>query len=99
MSGVAMQRSNSIVPALDRRHEILGADDVGPRGLGFVGLGAAREHGDAQVAPGAVRQIDDAAHHLIGVFGIDAEIHRDLDGFVELGRGALLDELHRLVDR
>jgi hypothetical protein len=31
--------------------------------------------------------------------GIDAEIHRDLDGLVELRLGALLDHLHRLVER
>src|SRR6478609_4913034 len=30
---------------------------------------------------------------------IDAEVHRDLDGFVELRLGALLHELHRLGDR
>ena len=33
------------------------------------------------------------------MFRIDPEIHRDLDGLVELGIGALLDELDRLGDR
>ena len=31
--------------------------------------------------------------------GIDTEIHRDLDCFIELGLGALFDELHGLLDR
>ena len=44
-------------------------------------------------------QVDDAAHHLVGVLGVDAEIHRDLDGLVELRLGALLDELDRLGER
>ena len=30
---------------------------------------------------------------------IDAEIHRDLDGLVELRLGAVLDHLHRFIDR
>ena len=46
-----MQRSKSIVAALDRRHEILRADDVGARLARFVRLRAAREHRDAHVRP------------------------------------------------
>ena len=67
MSGVAMQRSKSISPLLHLLDQVLGADHVGAGGLRFVGLGAAREHADAQRAAGAVRQVDDAAHHLVGV--------------------------------
>ena len=97
MSGVAMQRSKSIVPPCTVVDQILRADDVGARRLGFVRLGAAREDRDAQNAAGAVRQIDDAAHHLVGVFGVDAEIHGDLDGFVEFRLGALAHQLHGVV--
>ena len=82
--------------ALHLLDEVLGADDVGAGGARLVGLGAAGEHRDAQRAAGAVRQVDDAAHHLVGVARIDAEIHRDLDGLVELRVGALLDQLHRV---
>src|SRR4029434_680329 len=39
-----------------------------------------------------------AAHVLVGVARIDAEVHRDLDGLVELRLGALLDQIHRLLD-
>src|SRR3984893_1303298 len=37
-----------------------------------------------------------AAHHLIGMFGVDPKIHRDLDGFIEFRIGALPDEPDRL---
>ena len=82
-----MQRSKSIVPPCTACDEILGADDVGSRRARLVRLRAAREHRDAQRAAGAVRQIDDAANHLVGVLGIDAEIDRQFDRLVELGAG------------
>ena len=84
--------------ALDGGDEVLGADDVGPGFLGFVRLGAAREHRDAQGASRAVRQIDDAADHLVGVLRVDAEVEREFDRLVELGLGVGLDQLHRLVE-
>ena len=87
------------VAALHLLDQVLGADHVGAGGLGLVGLGAAREHRHAHAAARTVRQVDDAAHHLVGVARIDAEIHRDLDGLVELGLGPLLDHLHRLLER
>jgi hypothetical protein len=37
-----------------------------------------------------MRQNDCAAHHLVGVLGIDAEAQRDLDGFVKFGELDLL---------
>src|SRR5205807_2136684 len=66
--------------ALHLLNQVFGADDVSSRGLGFFRFRAAREHADAQGAAGAVRQIDDAANHLVGVTRIDAEIDRNLDG-------------------
>ena len=57
------------------------------------------EHGDAHVLAGARRQRDRAAHHLVGLAGIDAEPHRQLDGLVELGRARLFDEVERLGRR
>ena len=87
------------VAALHFFHQVLGANDIGAGRFGLVGLGAAREHGDPHRTPGAVRQIDDPAHHLIGVARIDAEIHRHFDGLVELGLGAVLDHLHRFRKR
>ena len=99
MSGVAMQRSKSISPLLHLLGQIFGADDVGTGLLGFFGLGALGEHRDAQLAARAVRQRDHAAHHLVGMTRIDAQIDRQLDGLVELGGGARLHQLHGFFDR
>ena len=85
--------------ALNGGNQILRPDDVRPRRRGLVGLGAARENRDAQIAPGSIRKIDHPAHHLIGMLGVDPKIHRDLDGFIEFRCGALPDELDRLGDR
>src|SRR5207253_2411848 len=63
------------------------------------GLGATREYSHADAAARAVRQVYDAAHHLIGVARVDSKIHRDLDCLVELRLGALFDHLHRLIQR
>ena len=41
-------------------------------------------------------QGDGAAHHLVGLAGIDAEAHRQLDGLVELGRGQALHQVDGL---
>ena len=49
--------------------------------------------------PGARRQHDRAAHGLVGLLRVDAEVDRDVDRFVELGDRGFLDELQRLVDR
>src|SRR5439155_8961015 len=78
--------------------QVLRADHIGAGGPGFVGLGTAREHCDAQRAARTVRQIAHAADHLVGVARVDTEVHGDLDGLVELRLGALLDELHRFVE-
>jgi len=51
------------------------------------------------LAAGARRVDDDAADHLVGVTRIDAQVHRDLDGLVELGLGGTLDEGDGLVQR
>ena len=85
--------------ALDALHQVLGADDVGAGGGGFVGLGVLGEHGDAHVAAGAGRQVDDAAHLLVGVTRVDAQVDGDLDGLVELGLGVGLDLLDGFVER
>ncbi len=85
--------------ALDRLHQVLGADDVGPGLLGLLGLGAAGEDRHAHRLAGAVGQADHAADHLVGVARIDAEIHRDLQRLVEFRRGVGLDERDRLGER
>ena len=88
MSGVAITRSKSILPAWTCVDEVFGTDDVGTGLAGFLGLGVLGEHGDADRLAGAVGQVHHAADHLVGVTRIDAQVHRDLDGLVELGLGA-----------
>src|SRR5262249_19938312 len=83
----------------DLVNQVLRANDVGAGGLCLIGLCASCEHADAQCAAGAVRQHYNSAHHLIRVRWIDAEIHRDLDGLVELRFGSLLNEPDRFGDR
>src|SRR3989304_5106229 len=82
-SGGAMQRSKSIWPALIRPTPPP-ARHPPPRPGAREWACGPRHH---------------ATHHLVGMARIDAQIHRDLDGFVELRLGALLDDPHRLLDR
>ncbi len=84
--------------ALDRGDEVFGADDVRAGRARFVSLGAAGEHRDLERAARAVGQVDDAAHHLVGMLGIDAEVDREFDGLVEFGDGVGFDELDRLIE-
>ena len=93
-----MTRSKSIVAALDRLHQVLGADHVGAGLRGLVGLVALGEDGDPDVLAGAGGEGDDAADHLVGVARIDAQVQRDFDRLVELRGGIGLDGLDRLVD-
>ena len=51
----------------------------------------------AHCAPGTVRQGHHAAHHLVGVPGVDTEIHRDFDRLVKFGVGPFLDHLDGLI--
>src|SRR5690606_31635090 len=85
--------------ALDDFDEVFSADDVRAGSLGFVSLGAACENGNTNVTAGAVRQIDHAADHLVCMTRIDAEVHGDFDGFVELGDRTLLDHRDGVGER
>src|ERR1700724_3035106 len=85
--------------ALHLLDQVLRADHVRTRRLGFLGLGAAREHADPQGAAGAVRQGHHAAHHLIGMARVDAEIDRHLDRLVQFRLGAFLDHLDGAGER
>ena len=70
-----------------------------PAARGLLGLGVLGDDGDAHVAAGAGRQADDAAHVLVGVARVDAQIDGDLDGLVELGGGVGLHQLDGLGER
>jgi len=85
--------------ALDDVHQLFGANHVGSGCAGFVSLVATGEHGDANGTSGAVWQIDDATNHLISMTRINAQVHRDFNGLVELGDGALLDHRNGFAER
>jgi hypothetical protein len=57
---------------------------VGAGGLTRPRPVTGREDEDAGGLAGAVRQVDGAADHLVGLARVDAEAHGDLDGRVEL---------------
>ena len=80
------------VAGLDHGSQVVHADDVSTSGLGFFSLGTLGKHGHALGLAGAVGQHDGAAHHLIRLLGINAELHRHVDGFIEFGGGTLFDE-------
>ena len=61
--------------------QVVHADGFGAGGQGFVGLGAGRgEHRHAHRLAGAGGQHGRTAHLLVGLLGIDAEAHGDVDG-------------------
>src|SRR5262249_53054759 len=68
-------------------------------GLRLGSLLASGEDDDTRRLTGAVRQVDGAAHHLVGLTRVDAEAHGDLDSGVELDRAGVLGELDRLGRR
>src|SRR5690606_29462979 len=75
------------------------ADEVGA-GVSRLGLLAlVGEDEDADGLAGAMRERDGAAHHLVGVAGVDAEPEVDVDRLVELSAGRLLDDVGGLLER
>ena len=66
---------------------------AGAGGLGLVRLGGLGEDQHAGHLAGAVGEHDGAADLLVGVTGVNAQLHVQLDGLVELGLGGLGDEL------
>ncbi len=91
MSGVAMTRSKSIVPPWIVSIRSSAPTTSAPALRRLLGLVALGEDGDAHVLAGAGGEGDDAAHHLVGMARIDAEVQRDLDRLVELGGGIGLE--------
>src|SRR5205814_10409509 len=65
--------------------------------LSLALLVALSDHEHALRLAGAVREHGRAADHLVGVLGIDAEEHRQLDRLVELRVRDLLEQGERLV--
>ena len=72
--------------ALDLFGQFRPADFVGAGRLGLVDLVALGEDDHAERLADSVGQHDRAADQLVGLLGIDAQAHDDLDRLVELGR-------------
>src|SRR6185295_10711436 len=87
-SGVAMQRSKSILPPCTFSTRSSAPTTSAPAAFASSAL-----------APRANTATRTLRPDLVGMARVDAEIHRDLDGLVELGLRALLDHLHRLFER
>ncbi len=75
--------------------ELVATDDVGAGLTGGVGLLGVGEDQDPGGLAGAVREVDGAAHHLVGLAGVDTEAHDDVDGLVELLLAGALGDLDR----
>jgi hypothetical protein len=89
-SGVAMVTSKSSMPPSIWAARSSAPTNSAPAASAACGRGVADgEHGDADVLAGARRQRDGAAHHLVGLAGVDAEADDQLDGLVEVGGGQL----------
>src|SRR5690606_12638807 len=65
----------------------------------FLGLRALGENGDADALARAMRQHDHAADVLVRLLGVDAEVHGQLDGLIELGGGVLFQEADGFLQR
>ena len=88
-----MATSKSSMPPSTCGGEVVGADDVGAGVAGLGGGLAGGEHRDPDVLAGARRQRDGAAHDLVGLAGVDAEAHRQLDVSSNLAAARSLDQL------
>ena len=82
-----------------RLDDILAAHKVGAGFLRFLLFFAAGDREHALGLAKAVRKDDRAAHHLIGVLGIDAQTKRQFHGLVEFRVFDLLHERDRVFDR
>ena len=86
------------VAGLDFGGQVVHAHHVGASSLGFFSLGTLGEHGNALGLAGAVGHHDGATHHLVGFLGVHAQLHGHVDGFIELGVGALFHQSQRISD-
>ena len=62
-------------------------------------LVAGRQHQDLLRLAQSMRQDYRAADHLIGVFGIDPQAHRQIDGLIELRVLHFLQKRHGVLKR
>ena len=83
---------------LDLVHHVLAAHEIRP-GFGRLALFiAAGDHQHLLRFAEPVGHDHGAAHHLVGVLGVDAQPHVDLDRLVELGELDFLDQRNGLFE-
>ncbi|CEE60552.1 conserved hypothetical protein [Xanthomonas citri pv. citri] len=74
--------------------QVVHAHGLGTSGQGFVSLGACRcEHCNAHALAGTGRQHGGTAHLLVGLLGVHAQAHGNVDRLDELGLGGGLQDL------
>src|SRR5690606_38483258 len=83
--------------ALDLSDQFIGAGEVSTRIKGLLLLFTASKDGNTYGLSCAMRQHDRTTYHLIGMLWIDSEAHRDVDAFVELGIGQLLNNADSFI--
>ena len=89
-SGVATTASKSSRPLLTSSISASSPTMSAPAARGLLGALTGGEDQDPGGLAGAVRQVDGAADHLVGLARVDAQAHGHLDGGVVLrGRGLL----------
>ncbi len=93
MSGVAIRASKAVqFSLLDLLDQLFAAEEVCSGCFRVLNLVARGDDGDDLGLAEAVGQNDRAADHLVGVLGVDAETHGQVDGLVELGVLGFLEE-------
>ena len=83
---------------LDLGHQVFSTHEVGAGGGGFGLLFTLTENGHANGLAQAVRQGHSAAHHLVGVLGVNTQADGHVDGFVELGEGSAQGFAHSVFN-
>jgi len=83
---------------LDFGHQVFSTHEVGAGGGGFGLLFTLTENGHANGLAQAVRQGHSAAHHLVGVLGVNTQADGHVDGFVELGEGSAQGFAHSVFN-
>ena len=73
----------------DLLDQVFKADELRAGGLGGFGGSALGEHQHADVLARAGRERDGAAHHLVALLRIDAQLEGEIDRLVALGGGDL----------
>ena len=84
---------------LHQGSQVIRTHHIRTGGLGFISLGATGENANTHGLAGAMGQAHHAAHHLVRMAGVNAEVHRNFNGFVKLRLGPALGDLHRLIQR